>query len=76
MKTLRILALAAAVAAFAPASGAAQDASLDAARRVASLRAEPAEVTVEQGATTAFSVVAVDASGNVVEGAEIGRAHV
>lgn len=71
MKTLRILALAAAVAAFAPAPGAAQDASLDAARRVASLRAEPAEVTVEQGATTAFRVVAVDASGNVVEGADI-----
>ncbi|NNK64961.1 MAG: hypothetical protein HKO98_17295 [Gemmatimonadetes bacterium] len=64
MKSLRILAL----AGLFSAAGALPVQAQDAADRVASLRAEPAEVSVERGSSIDFRVVAVDAQGNVVEG--------
>jgi hypothetical protein len=54
-----------------PAALHAQDASLQAGLRVTQLRAEPAEVRVTAGQKVAFRVVALDAQGNVVEGAAL-----
>ncbi|MEQ9568620.1 MAG: Ig-like domain-containing protein, partial [Longimicrobiales bacterium] len=71
MPTLRPLVPAALAVAFFAAPGAAQDPSLDSARRVATLRADPAGVTVERGTSVDFRVVALDASGAVVADAPI-----
>ncbi len=71
MKTFRPLAWALALSIAGPAVLHAQDPNLDNARRVASLRAEPAEISVERGTSTPLSIVALDADGAVVEGVQI-----
>ncbi len=62
----RILAWTCLVAAFGPAPGTAQDASIEAGLRVVRLVAEPAEVTFEAGSSTPLVIRALDASGNEV----------
>jgi hypothetical protein len=72
MMTRRLLTLAAAFGLLLPAGLHAQnEAALEAARRVAELRAEPARVTVGVGERVPFRIEAVDADGNVVEGVQL-----
>ena len=71
MMTLRPFAAALVLTAAAFSPVVAQDAALDNARRVTSLRAEPAEVSVERGRSTPFAIVALDASGAVVADVQI-----
>ncbi len=70
MKTRAFFTAAAVLFGLAPATLVAQDAAMEAARRVTELRAEPARVTVGVGERADFRLVAVDAAGNAVEGAE------
>jgi hypothetical protein len=53
-----------------PPEARAQDPSLEAARRVASLRAEPAEIAVTVGERTPFRIVALDGAGAEVPGVQ------